>query len=56
MDNQEQDAEAPADGTIILNKINFMKSELTEDDGEEDDESQGGGVLNSRLVNYQIVQ
>ena len=52
MDNQEQDAEAPADGTIILNKINFMKSELTE----EDDESQGGGVLNSRLVNYQMVQ
>jgi hypothetical protein len=50
MDNQEQDAEAPADGTIILSKINFTKSELTEED--EDDEAKGGGVLNSRLVNY----
>jgi hypothetical protein len=51
MDNQEQDAEAPADGTIILNKIYLTKSELTEDDDEED-EAKGGGVLNSRLVNY----
>jgi hypothetical protein len=37
MDNQEQDAEAPADGTIILNKISLTKSELTEDDDEEDE-------------------
>lgn len=55
MDNQEQDAEAPADGTIILNKINFTKSELTEDDEDDEDETKGGGVLNSRLVNYQMV-
>ena len=39
MYNQEQDAEAPADGTIILHKINLTKSELTEDDDEEDDEA-----------------
>ena len=35
MDNQEQDAEAPGDGTIILNKINFTRSELTEDEEDE---------------------
>jgi len=37
MENQEQDAEAPADGTIILNKMYHTKSELTEDEDEEDE-------------------